>query len=69
MLPLVFLIIYLLQMYIQREDYKFIQNTLRRRIQMAMLANIGVEFRTEKDGIFYIGASLHRPWDDRKNLS
>ena len=47
------------------EDYKFIQNTLkRRRIQMAMLANIGVEFRTEKDGIIYIGASLHRPWDE-----
>ena len=47
------------------EDYKFIQNTLkRRRIQMAMLANIGAEFRTEKDGIFYIGASLHRPWDE-----
>lgn len=47
------------------EDYKFIQNTLkRRRIQMAILANIGAEFRTEKDGIYYIGASLHRPWDE-----
>ncbi len=47
------------------EDYQFIQNTLKRkRIQMAMLANIGAEFRTEKDGIFYIGASLHRPWDE-----
>lgn len=47
------------------EDYKFIQNTLkRRRIQIAMLANIGAEFRTEKDGIFYIGASLHRPWEE-----
>ena len=47
------------------EDYKFIQNTLkRRRIQMAMLANIGAEYRTEKYGIFYIGASLHRPWDE-----
>ena len=46
-------------------DYEFIQNTLRRkRIQMAMLANIGAEIRTENDGIFYIGASLHRPWDE-----
>ena len=46
-------------------DYQFTQNTLkRRRTQMAMLANIGAEFRTEKDGIFYIGASLHRPWDE-----
>ena len=47
------------------KDYQFIQNTLkRRRIQIAMLANIGAEFRTEKDGIFYIGASLHRPWNE-----
>ena len=46
-------------------DYQFTQNTLkRRRIQIAMLANIGAEFRTEKDGIFYVGASLHRPWDE-----
>ena len=46
-------------------DYEFIQNTLRRkRIQMAMLANIGAEIRTENDGIFYVGASLHRPWDE-----
>ncbi len=46
-------------------DYKFIQNTLRRkRIQMAVLANMGAEFRTEKDGIFYIGTSLHRPCDE-----
>ncbi len=46
-------------------DSQFIQNTLkRRRIQIAMLANIGAEFRTEKDGIFYVGASLHRPWDE-----
>ncbi len=46
-------------------DYLFKQNTLkRRRIQMAMLANIGAEFRTKKDGIFYFGASLHRPWDE-----
>lgn len=46
-------------------DYIFIQNTLRRRrIQMAMLANIGAEFRTVKNGILYVGASLHRPWDE-----
>lgn len=46
-------------------DYQFIQNTLKRkRVQMAMLANIGAEFRTEKDGIFYVGTSLHRPWKE-----
>lgn len=46
-------------------DYQFIQNTLKRkRIQMAMLANIGAEFRTKRNGIFYVGTSLHRPWKE-----
>ena len=31
---------------------------------MAMLVNMGAEIRREKDGIFYIGASLHRPWNE-----
>lgn len=46
-------------------DYQFIQNTLKRkRIQMAMLANIGAEVRTKRNGIFYVGTSLHRPWKE-----
>ena len=33
-----------------------------RWIRMALNANAGVEFRTEKEGIFYLGASFHRPY-------
>ena len=31
-------------------------------IQPSLLANIGWEYRTEKSGYFYLGASLHRPF-------
>ena len=30
----------------------------------ALLANIGIEYRTEKKRHYYIGTSLHRPWDE-----
>lgn len=30
-------------------------------LKFALLANIGFEWRTEKAGFFYLGASLHRP--------
>lgn len=33
-----------------------------RWIQFALNANAGVEFRTENEGIFYVGASFHRPF-------
>ena len=29
----------------------------------ALLANLGWEYRTEKSGYFYVGASYHRPFD------
>ena len=29
----------------------------------ALIANIGFEYRTEKVGIFYLGASYHRPYN------
>jgi hypothetical protein len=41
-------------------------NTLTVRnhtFQAAIVANIGWEYRTLKSGYFYIGASLHRPFD------
>ncbi|NUM51350.1 MAG: hypothetical protein HUU48_09555 [Flavobacteriales bacterium] len=39
--------------------------TLRRNwLQTALLANIGFEWRTEKSGYFYLGASYHRPFRD-----
>jgi hypothetical protein len=31
-------------------------------LQPSLLANIGFEYRTKKDGYFYIGASLNRPF-------
>lgn len=31
-------------------------------VQTALLANVGWDFRTTKSGIFYIGASFHRPF-------
>ena len=44
---------------------EFTQNTFkRRRIQTALIANLGAEFRTEKNKIFYLGFSLHRPWKE-----
>ena len=43
----------------------FRQLSLRRRwLQLSLKANIGWEYRTDKNGIFYIGASFHRPFND-----
>ncbi|HMN04097.1 MAG TPA: hypothetical protein PKD45_00045 [Flavobacteriales bacterium] len=32
--------------------------------QVGVLGNIGVEYRTEKSGYFYLGATYHRPFGD-----
>ena len=41
----------------------YFQNTYRKSGgYRALLANIGMEYRTEGKGCYYIGASLHRPW-------
>jgi hypothetical protein len=34
-----------------------------RWFRLALNANAGIEFRTEKEGIFYLGASFHRPYN------
>jgi hypothetical protein len=34
----------------------------RNWVQFATLANLGVEFRSERSGYFYVGASYHRPF-------
>ena len=45
------------------ENPFFFQSTSRRkRTQSALIANLGMEYRTLKNGIFYLGFSLHRPW-------
>ena len=43
---------------------EYFENTIVKRawIQPSMLANLGWEYRTEKSGYIYIGASLHRPF-------
>ena len=57
----------------------FFQNTYRKNGgYSALLANIGLEYRTESKGYYYFGASLHRPWkaigriypeyDDKTNI-
>ena len=41
----------------------FFQSTSRRkRAQSALIANLGMEYRTIEKGIYYLGFSLHRPW-------
>ena len=41
----------------------YFQNTERRQGGYeALLANIGIEYRTEKKRHYYVGTSLHRPW-------
>lgn len=45
--------------------YDFEQRTYRSNwLQFALVANYGFEWRTEEDGIFYVGASYHRPFSD-----
>lgn len=49
--------------------HNFLTETeMRRWIQFALNANTGVEFRTEKNGIFYLGASYHRPFTPLYNV-
>jgi len=42
--------------------YHFSQRNKNRWVQTALLANVGWDLRTNKSGIFYIGASFHRPF-------
>tara|TARA_B100001142_G_scaffold168115_1_gene167888 strand:- start:2520 stop:3236 length:717 start_codon:yes stop_codon:yes gene_type:complete len=48
----------------ERTEYLF-QNTYRRNGgYRSLLANIGMEYQTEKRGHYYIGTSLHLPWTE-----
>ena len=45
------------------ESENYFQNTNRKSDgYQALLANIGMEYRTEEKGHYYFGTSLHRPW-------
>ncbi len=49
---------------VQTFDTNFNQVSFRNHVfQPAVLANIGWEWRTEKSGYFYVGASYHRPFN------
>jgi hypothetical protein len=39
------------------------ESLMFRWVRIALNANAGVEFRTESDGFFYLGASFHRPYN------
>ena len=49
--------------YGEEKEKFFFQNTYRRSGgYSAILANLGVEYRTDSKGYYYFGTSLHRPW-------
>ena len=51
--------------YSQGENKNYFQNTYRKNGgYRALLANIGIEYRTEKKRSYYIGTTLHRPWGE-----
>jgi hypothetical protein len=65
--------------YGEKEQGYYFQNTYRKSEgYSALLANVGMEYRTESKGYYYFGASLHRPWkaigriypeyDDKTNI-
>ena len=43
----------------------YFKHSSRRRniISLSILSNLGFEYRTEKSGYFYLGASYHRPFN------
>ena len=49
--------------YGEEKNNFFFQNTYRKNGgHSALLANLGMEYRTESKGYYYFGTSLHRPW-------
>ena len=49
--------------YGEEKNHFFFQNTYRKSGgYSALLANLGMEYRTENKGYYYFGTSLHRPW-------
>ena len=60
------------------DNQNYFQNTYRKSGgYRALLANVGMEYRTEAKGHYYFGTSLHRPWqaiariypDDKTNFN
>lgn len=48
----------------QELDEGFVYVFRDRWVQLGVVGNLGVEYRTDKAGIFYLGATFHRPFGD-----
>ena len=49
---------------IATQDVNFSNFTVRRNwLQASVIGNLGFEFRSENSGYFYLGASVHRPFN------
>lgn len=46
----------------ENNPFYFVSTSRRKKMQTAFVANLGIEYRTAKQGMFYFGASFHRPW-------
>ena len=46
----------------EKNSFFFQSTSRRKRTQSALIAVLGMEYRTNEKGIFYLGFSLHRPW-------
>ena len=48
----------------ESENKTFIQYTFTEKMQLSLIANFGIEYRTEEKGYLYFGASFHKPTRD-----
>lgn len=46
------------------QEYSRVYMARKAWVQLGLVANIGVEYRTYKSGWFYLGATYHRPFSD-----
>lgn len=48
----------------RRQEYSSVYLARKDWLQIGLVANIGVEYRTPRSGWFYLGATYHRPFGD-----
>lgn len=55
---------------VEKQGLYFSQGTKRnKKFLLAVVANVGFEYRTEKSGFFYLGTSFYNPFDQIGNTS
>ena len=54
--------------YGEKNPFFFQSTSRRKRTQSALIANLGMEYRTLKKGIFYLGFSFKRPWKNTARI-